>query len=494
MGALEDEKARSLQQVEDVSSLEKRQPADHPGTGDYSGAVAKTDAKEIALVRKLDFRLMPTLWAMYFLNYLDRNAITQAKLDDLEKDLNLKGNQYNTCISILFVGYVYRPGYLYLVMQIPSNMLISSQKVRPSIYMCACMMAWAVTSACTALAKNYTSLVLVRFFLGVTEAPYYPGAIALLSLFYTRKEIAVRLSILYSGNIIATSFSGLIAAAVFATLDGAHGLKGWQWLFIIEGVVTFGVAIIGMVLLPDFPLTTWWLTHEERQLAHERIQRDTVGVETGKGARAGLAQAVRDPRLYLLCFMQNMHLSACSFNNFFPTVIEALGFNRTITLVLTCPPYLVSGGFSILVAVTSGRFNERTWHITACMGMALVGFIMSCATLNIGARYFSCFLFASGAYAVNSFILGWVSATLGQTPEKKTVSLSIVNVIANASYVYTAYLYGENDGPRYLTAMSSNAAFAFMTIASAWALRIWLQWTNKKLKQTKPEETVFYAY
>ena len=112
MGALEDEKARSLQQVEDVSSLEKRQPADHPGTGDYSGAVAKTDAKEIALVRKLDFRLMPTLWAMYFLNYLDRNAITQAKLDDLEKDLNLKGNQYNTCISILFVGYVYRPGYL----------------------------------------------------------------------------------------------------------------------------------------------------------------------------------------------------------------------------------------------------------------------------------------------------------------------------------------------------------------------------------------------
>jgi len=91
-------------------------------------------------------------------------------------------------------------------------------------------------------------------------------------------------------------------------------------LFIIEGAVTFGVAIIGLFLLPDYPLTTRWLTPDERQLAHDRIVRDTVGIEPSKGARAGFAQAVRDPRLYLLCLMQNMHLSACSFNNFFPTV------------------------------------------------------------------------------------------------------------------------------------------------------------------------------
>lgn len=101
------------------------------------------------------------------------------------------------------------------------------------------MMTWAVVSACTALARNYTDLVLVRFFLGVAEAPYYPGALYMLSLFYTRKEIATRLSILYSGNIFATSFSGLIAEAVFSTLDGVHGLQGWKWLFVIEGATTF---------------------------------------------------------------------------------------------------------------------------------------------------------------------------------------------------------------------------------------------------------------
>ncbi|KAH7357405.1 major facilitator superfamily domain-containing protein [Pyrenochaeta sp. MPI-SDFR-AT-0127] len=453
---------------------------------DYSGAVKKTSAEEIRLVKKLDRRIMGILWAMYFLNYLDRNAIAQARLNNLEDDLNLVGSQYNTCISILFVGY--------LIMQIPSNMLMSSQKVRPSLYMCACMMAWAVVSACTALTHNYTGLVLVRFFLGVAEAPYYPGALYLLSLFYTRKEIATRISILYSGNIFATSFSGLIAEAVFSTLDGTHGLSGWKWLFIIEGAVTFGIAIVGIWMLPDYPLTTRWLTAEERQLAHDRILRDTVGVEPSRGARAGFQQAIRDPRLYLLCLMQNMHLSACSFNNFFPTVVGSLGFNRTITLALTCPPYLVSGFFGVAIGLTSGKFNERTWHITICMGAALVGFIISCVTMNVAARYTACFLFASGAYAVNSVIIGWVSATLGQTTEKKAVSLSIVNVVANASYIYTAYLYPKSDGPKYLVAMASNAAFAFMTIACAWALRFWLTAINKRSKRERPEEVVFYAY
>lgn len=281
-------------------------------------------------------------------------------------------------------------------MQIPSNMIMASSRIRPSIYMGVCMMTWAVVSACTALVHNYTGLVLVRFFLGVTEAPFYPGAIYMLSIFYTRKEIATRLSILYSGNIFATSFSGLIAAAVFNTVEGNFGLKGWQWLFIIEGCLTFGVAIIGMWTLADSPLTTRWLTPEQRQLAHDRMVRDTVGMEESQGVRAGFKQAVRDPRLWLLCFIQNMHLSACSFNNFFPTVIGALGFNPTITLVLTCPPYLVSGLFGYFVGLSSGKYNERTWHITACMGLAIVGFVISCATLNTAARYVSCFLFASG--------------------------------------------------------------------------------------------------
>jgi len=191
---------------------------------------------------------------------------------------------------------------------------MSSKKVRPSLYMAICCTVWGCVAALTALVKNYTGLVLVRFFLGFVEAPFYPGALYILSMFYTRKEIATRVSILYAGNIFAVSFAGLIAAATFATLDDKHSMHGWQWLFIIEGIVTVGVSIVCVFLLPDEPLTTKWLTPEQRQLAHNRIQRDTVGLEPSKGVKAGFMQALRDPRLYLLVFMQNMHLSATSFN------------------------------------------------------------------------------------------------------------------------------------------------------------------------------------
>jgi MFS family permease len=382
----------------------------------------------------------------------------------------------------------------YLFMQIPSNMLLSSRKVRPSIYMGCCMMAWATVAALTAAVHNYTGLVLVRFFLGVVEAPFYPGALYLLSMFYTRKEIATRISILYAGNIFAVSFAGLIAAAVFETLDDAHGLHGWQWLFIIEGAVTFGVAIVAVFLLPDHPLNTKWLEPEERQLAHDRIIRDTVNHQGNKGALAGLKQAVRDPRLYLFCLMQNMHLSATSFNQFFPTVVSSLGFGKIATLLLTAPPSIVAGFVGVFVGLSSGRLNERTWHITGAMGLATVGFIISCLTLNVAARYVSCFMFASGVYAVNSVILGWISATLCQTPEKKAVSLSIVNVVSMASFIYTPYLYPESNGPKYVIAMSSNASFALMTIATAWAMRVWLQYSNKNLKKSDPNSSVFYAY
>jgi MFS family permease len=192
---------------------------------------------------------------------------------------------------------------------------------------------------------------------------YYPGALFILSIFYTRKEIATRISILYTGNILATAFAGLIALGIFE-MDGIAGQAGWRWLFIIQGIATFVVALGSVFTLPDHPLTTRWLTPEERQLAHERIERDTVGGKAGTSTIAGLKEAARDPKLWLFAFMQHMHLAANGFKNFFPTAVQTLGFNQAITLVLTCPPYLIAGFLSIAWSASSGKFNERTWHIT----------------------------------------------------------------------------------------------------------------------------------
>jgi hypothetical protein len=258
--------------------------------------------------------------------------------------------------------------------------------------------------------------------------------------------------------------------------------------------VTFGIASMGFLILPDSPSRTRWLTPTERELATSRIDEDTIDKGSQGGIFSGFNLALRDPRLYLLVLMQTLHLASNSFNSFFPTVVKALGFNDTITLVLTCPPYLVSGIVSVLTAISSGKRNERTWHITIPMMVAIVGFVISCVTRNIAARYIACFLFCSGAYACNSVILGWVTATCGQSPAKKAAALSMVNTSANATYIYTPYLYPKSAGPMYIGANAADACFAGGTIACAWGLRVWLQRDNRKLERENPGNTLKWAY
>ncbi|KAI4737870.1 major facilitator superfamily transporter [Aureobasidium sp. EXF-12298] len=420
---------------------------------DYSGVAAKTDPAEIALVKKLDRWIMPMLWSMYWLNYLDRNAIALARLNDLEEDLNLTPTQYLTCVSILFVGY--------LLGQIPSNK---------------------------------TQLLHGSLFLGVTEAPYNPGAVYLLSIFYNRKEIATRIAILYTGNILATAFAGLIAAGIFHGMDGSAGLAGWQWLFILQGAVTFVIAVVGFFCLPDTPLTTRWLTPEERLLAHSRIAADTVEKKGDTSIWIGLRQAGSDPVVWLFALMAHLHLAANGFKNFFPSVVKTLGFDRTITLVLTCPPYLIAGASTLLVSWSSGRMNERTWHITASKSVAIIGFVVGALVMNTGVKYFAMVVFTIGTYAVNSLILGWVGSTCGQSTEKKAAAISIVTTVMNASFIWTPYLWDPKDAPQYQPAMFSSAAFSAGTAVVAWIVKIIMKRRNERLRQSEDEVQTFYVY
>lgn len=133
---------------------------------------------------QIDIRLLPMLFTLMVLNYLDRNALASARVQGLEKDLGLEGNQFNIAISILFVGYI--------LGQIPSNLILS--RVRPSLYLSGFVALWGAVSAATAASDNFEHLVITRFFLGVTESPYFPGALFLLSAWYSKKELAFRTS------------------------------------------------------------------------------------------------------------------------------------------------------------------------------------------------------------------------------------------------------------------------------------------------------------
>lgn len=110
-------------------------------------------------------------------------------------------------------------------MGVPSNMLLT--RIKPALFLVVTMMTWAIISICTAFSGNFIGLLLTRFFLGVVEAPYYPGALLIISNFYTRTEVATRIAILYTGNILATAFAGLIALGIFQ-LEGKLGYAGWQ--------------------------------------------------------------------------------------------------------------------------------------------------------------------------------------------------------------------------------------------------------------------------
>ncbi|KAF2621673.1 MFS general substrate transporter [Macroventuria anomochaeta] len=367
-------------------------------TGYYSGATKKTDPTEIALVPKLNIRIMPILWAMVW---------------------------YNRAISILFVGY------LLMQVSVPSNMFLT--KIRPSIYPLACMIGWATVSACTKLVQNHGGLVATRFMLGFVEAPYYPGALYIMSIFYTCKELATRI----------------------------------VWLTLVR-----------------FPSITRWRTQEERDLAVARIRRDTVGVKERGTAWEGFKQVCADPRTWLFCLMQNLHNSAVTFNNFFPTIIASLGFkSHTTAPVLTAPPYFVRDILGIPFAWSSGHFNERSWHITGGLGLAVVSFDTSVASMNTAIRYTATFLYATGAYSVGSVLLGWVNATLSQTQEKKAVAYSLVNVTAKRSR-WTKIQHR----------LSSMIAFAAENIACVWIMRFWLIAQNRKMRRTEGDHQVAYAY
>lgn len=164
---------------------------------------------------------------VYILNYIDRNNVPAARSHGLEEDLQLNvGQRYETVLSILYVGYI--------LMQIPSNGVIAIIN-RPSLYIGAAMAIWGTISVLTGITENYVGALLTRFFLGFIEAAFLPGAMFLLSKWYKKDELGVRMTLLYCGNLISNAFGNLIAAGIVGGMEGKLGHRAWRWLFYIEG-------------------------------------------------------------------------------------------------------------------------------------------------------------------------------------------------------------------------------------------------------------------
>ncbi|EIW80769.1 MFS general substrate transporter [Coniophora puteana RWD-64-598 SS2] len=225
---------------------------------------------ERKLVRKLDLRLMPTIFIIFLLNYIDRVAVTSARLQGLEQDLGLSDVQYDTVVAILYASYV--PA------QIPSNMVTHS----------------------------FTGILICRVFIGLPEAAFYPGSTYLLSRWYTRKELAFRAAVLYVGLLVSNAFGSLIAAGILANMQGTLGIAAWRWLFYIEGAITMFIGFQALWLLPDYV-----------RLAEDAGEADQD--EENASFFQGFILAIKDPKVPIFMFMTCSQLLGLSFVNFFPT-------------------------------------------------------------------------------------------------------------------------------------------------------------------------------
>ncbi|KAJ4991056.1 major facilitator superfamily transporter [Stagonosporopsis vannaccii] len=446
-------------------------------------------AKEKQIVRRLDLTLMPQLWILYMFNYLNRNNLAQARLDeDFEATLNLGNTDYSTAVALLTVGY--------MLAQLPSNMLIT--RVRPQLYLPICAIIWSGVSAATAGVSNPGELFAVQIVLGIVEAPLFPGAVFLMSCWYTRRELALRTALLYSGLVLAQAFSGLIAAGVLSGMVGVAGLKGWQWLFILEGALSAFFALTAFFILPNYPHTKsggqmWIMTEDMRKIAVARIQADRVEAHSESTVWQGLRLALTDVKTYIFIFMNIFMTSSYGFNNFFPTMVRGFGVgNRTISLLLTAPPYILGTAVSFLVAWSSDRKKERGFHIMANNCCAIVGFIISVATLNTAARYTAAFLYTSGSFSANALVYTWAVSSLGQTPEKRAAGGAIVNICGHLGNVMSPYFFPDSDSPRYTMAMILQIVFAGLTLCMAFTSKTYLKKQNKKLKAASDQTGSFY--
>jgi hypothetical protein len=254
-------------------------------------------------------------------------------------------------------------------------------------------------------------------------------------------------------------------------------------LFIVEGVCTIAIAAVCFFILPNLPRTTTWLTEEERQLAVWRLQ-DDIGLDDStpaedQGFWHGMGLAFQDVKVWVLMLMLLGIVSAASVTNFFPTVVQTLGYGKIQSLLLTAPPYVLAVFTAIANALHADRTGERFLHVTLPLVVGIAAFILAASTTSVVPRYVAMMFMVPGVYTGYVIVLAWISNTIPRPPAKRAAALAAINAVSNASQIYASYLY--SGGPRYILAFAVNCGTLILAIGMAVLLRGMLVKLNEQL-------------
>lgn len=316
------------------------------------------------------------------------------------------------------------------------------------------------------------------------EAGFFAGAVFYLTLFYTRGELAFRIALFFGSALLAGAFSGLLAFGVFQIRD-SH-VKGWMWLFIIEGGMTVLLGIVAFFWLPATPSTAWFLNEEEKAIANSRHLRDGSGKVEEEFVLRECFQTWNDSKFAAWCVIALTYPVAFSTTaNFLPLILKRLNFSTVITNLLTVPPNLV--GFVVLLVVTrsSDRRRERSFHIIGALLLSLSGLIILAAvppgtnSRDIGAAYFACFLLCSGAYIPSCLVHSWHNNNnMSETSRAATTGLLVG--LGNLGGIISGATFRTTYAPRYIPCLVGTAACNVTCIFFTLGMGMWMRRENAR--------------
>jgi MFS family permease len=296
--------------------------------------------EEKALIWKQDKRIIPLSASIYFLCFLDRSNIGNAKIlnsttkNDMQTECHMSNYDFTIALMVFLVAYA--------IFEVPSNILL--KKLRPSRWIAFLMFSWGAITIGLGGTQNFAGVTATRFLLGMFEAGLFPGLVYYLTFWYKHDERSVRVAFILASATLAGAFGGAIAYGI-GHMNQTHGLSAWRWLFILEGIPSCLSAFFVFFLLPDWPERATWLTTKEKDLAIARLELEgskshhkTMSWEEAKAT-------LTDWRLYghyAIYFAISTPFASLSL--FTPSITSGLGYIDLQAQLMTVPPYAVAYG------------------------------------------------------------------------------------------------------------------------------------------------------
>src|SRR5882724_5774393 len=425
----------------------KRNPL--PTNEDTLIASLKTDSDDIAMRcrRRIVRRLMPYLFLLYIIAYLDRANVGYANLQ-MKGALGFTDAIFGFGAGVFFIGY--------FILEIPGSILVEKWTARG--WIARIMISWGIVAILMGFMQTKNQFYLLRFLLGAAEAGFFPGIIVYLSHWFRYEDRAKDLAFFMA----AQPVSLFVRSPISGLLLRVHwfGVPGWRWLFIIEGMPAIVFGFVTIFYLTDWPHQARWLSDDERVWLTSELEREK---QAKQGAHPlGILQAFRHREVILLTLAYVcINATVYGFTFWLPTIIKKYSASSDLVVSLLSAPVFAAGIVSILVVGwSSDRTKERRWHAAVCMIIASVGLFLAVTAKGHLAVAVAMFSFA--AVGLYGYLPGfWALPTSFLSGTAAAASIGLINSVGNLGGFVGPYVVG------FLTKRDSYFASVLYLSASA---------------------------